>query len=315
MKYLSSMLNFCDLSSDRTHLKAYYHMSQSVELAARQHVDIIHTHLSASASLYIFPLTAQLAVPHVTTLHSRFPFDHVQSWTGDADTFYLKRWASAVPIVTISNHARSQVPPELHVVGTVHNGLSMQHYRPTSQHQDTYLVWLSRFVPEKGPHLAIAAAREAQRPLILAGTIDQSVQRSVSYFHEVIEPLIDQQQIRYIGPVNRQQKVNLLSRASGFLNPIEWEEPFGMVMIDAMALGCPVISFARGAAPELIVHGETGFLVHNLDEMVQAIPRLATLDRMATRLHVQHHFSASIMAKHYVKIYQQVIAGSEKVAE
>src|SRR5213075_1295384 len=150
--------------------------------------------------------------------------------------------------------------------------------------------------------LAILAAKRAQVPLVLAGTID-SLQDSQRYFYKVIKPQIDGQQVKYVGPVNMRQKLSLLSRARGLLNPIEWEEPFGMVMIEAMALGCPVISFARGAASELIVHRKTGFLVHDVHEMVRFIPRIDEIDRDATRAYVERNFSARVMAEKYVKIY------------
>ena len=292
------------------HAKAYYHLCRSVEEASANDVDIIHTHLSAGSDIYLFPLTSGLSTPHVTTLHSRFPFDRVQAWTGDADSLYLSRWGSGVPVVTISKHARTEVPAQLRVVGVAYNGISMQQYPPTTKQPGEDLVWLGRFMPEKGPHLAIEAARRAGKRIVLAGTIDKAVQESTRYFHEVIESQIDQQQVRYIGPVNRKQKIRLLSTAFGFLNPIEWEEPFGMVMIEAMALGCPVISFARGAAPELINDREVGFLVHNVDEMVRSIPRLADLDRAACRRHVELHFSARAMAETYVKIYQEISMAS-----
>ena len=103
------------------------------------------------------------------------------------------------------------------------------------------------------------------------------------------------------------RKISLLSRARAFLNPIEWEEPFGMVMIEAMALGCPVISFARGAAPEIVVHRKTGFLVHNVAEMVRFIPRIDEIDRNVTRMHVERNFSARAMTEKYMKIYKNVI--------
>jgi hypothetical protein len=104
-----------------------------------------------------------------------------------------------------------------------------------------------------------------------------------------------------------EEKIDLLSRARGMLNPIEWEEPFGMVMIEAMALGCPVVAFARGAAPEIIVHRKTGFLVQNVAEMVQFIPRIGELDRTVVRAHVERNFSAQAMAQKYVKLYKKVI--------
>src|SRR5205807_9181027 len=155
---------------------------------------------------------------------------------------------------------------------------------------------------EKGAHLAIEVAKRAGVPMVLAGTIDRYRQDSRSYFHEEIEPQIDNEKVKYIGPVNMKQKLNLLSRARGFLNPIEWEEPFGMVMIEAMALGCPVISFARGAASELIVHRKTGFLVHDVHEMVRFIPRIDEIDRDATRAYVERNFSARVMAEKYAEI-------------
>jgi glycosyltransferase involved in cell wall biosynthesis len=286
------------------HLKAYYHLVKSLEHA--REFDIVHTHLSSSSDLYLFPLTAGLATPHVTTLHSRFPFDRVQSWSGDADQSYME-WAPLVPIVAISEAAREEVPYDLNFVGVVHHGLPMSQFTPPRHPRGEYFAWLGRFVPEKGTHLAIAAAQRAHVPLVLAGTIDRYQQESMRYFEEHIKPHIDGQQITYIGPVNMQQKRRLLSRARGFLNPIEWEEPFGMVMIEAMALGCPVISFARGAAPELIVHGKTGFLVHDVKEMVRYIPRIDDIDRDETRRYVEHHFSARVMAEQYVKIYKKLI--------
>src|SRR4029077_5464231 len=129
------------------------------------------------------------------------------------------------------------------------NGIDPRLYYAPQRKRADYFAWLGRFMPEKGAHLAIEAAKKADVPLVLAGIIDRAMRESTSYFHEMIEPQVDGKQIKYIGPVNMRQKLSLLRRARGFLNPIEWEEPFGMVMIEAMAAGCPVISFARGAAP------------------------------------------------------------------
>ncbi len=288
-----------------THLSAFYHLYNA--LTYKGDFEIIHTHLSASGDLYILPLTATISTPHVTTLHSRFPFDHAQNWVGKADNRYITSWGQDVPMVAISESARADAPAGVRIIAVVYNGLALKEYVPAKKPRDDYLVWLGRFSPEKGPHTAIEAAKKAQKPLVLAGTIDRGHKESISYFHDMIEPHVDNEQIRYIGPVNKKQKVNLLSRAYGFLNPIEWEEPFGMVMIEAMAVGCPVISFARGAAPELIIDGKTGFLVKDQDEMVQTIPRLAELDRQATRQHVEAHFSSHAMADGYMNVYQSLL--------
>ena len=292
------------------HLKAFYHLQKAIEEVRAHNFDIVHTHLSSGSDLYLFPLTAPLAIPHVTTLHSNFPFDR---GPGDADRYYMD-WAPSVPLVAISESARAQVKLPLHFVGVVHNGIDMRQYPPPGKKRGDYLAWLGRFVPEKGPHLAIEAAKRAKVPLVLAGTIDRYVKASMDYFQEQIKPQIDNEQIKYIGPVNVKQKVRFLSRARGLLNPIEWEEPFGMVMVEAMALGCPVISFARGAAPEIVVHGQTGFLVKNVDEMVQSIPAIDEIDREATRQYVEHNFSAQVMAEKYTQIYKNVIAMSKEAS-
>ncbi len=290
------------------HLKAYYHLHKAVDYIKEHSFDIVHTHLSSSSDLYIFPLTAGLATPHVTTLHSNFPFDRDarSSRIGDADQYYMD-WAPSVPVIAISESARKHVPYPLNFVGVVHHGIPLQDFTPSRRKRGDYFVWLGRFMPEKGAHRAIEAAKRAHVPLILAGVIDRHVKESMDYFEEVIKPQIGTDGITYVGPVNMKQKNNLFSRARGFLNPIEWEEPFGMVMIEAMALGCPVITFARGAAPEIVVDGETGFLVNSVDEMVRCIPQIDEIDRGAVRRHMERNFSVRVMAEKYVQIYRQLI--------
>lgn len=294
------------------HLKAYYHLHKSVEYVKQHKFDILHTHLSSSSDMYIFPLTAPLSTPHVTTLHSRFPFDRIQSWIGKADELYME-WAPSLPMVAISESAREEVSYPLDFVGVVHHGLPMQQFLPSAKKRGDFFVWLGRFVAEKGTHLAIEAAKRAGVKIVLAGTIDRHQHESVSYFNDVIKPQIDNDQVKYVGPANMKEKIRLFSRAQGFLNPIEWEEPFGMVMIEAMALGCPVISFARGAAPEIVIHRKTGFLVQNVNEMVRFIPRITEIDRQVTRQHVERNFSVRVMSEKYLKIYNQVIKTAKGV--
>ena len=294
------------------HLKAFYHLQKALEEVEAQDFDIVHTHLSSGADMYAFPLTAHLATPHVTTLHSHFPFDHGPGgWVGDADRYYMD-WAPSVPIVAISESARAQTKEPLNFVGVVYNGIEINELPPVRRKRDSYFIWLGRFVPEKGPHLAIEAAKRAHVPLILAGTIDRHVKEAVTYFQELIKPQIDNEQIRYIGPANARQKASLLGGARGFLNPITWEEPFGIVMVEAMAFGCPVISFERGAAPEIVVHGKNGFLVQNLAEMAEYIPRVDEIDRSALPTYVEQNFSAHVMEEKYENIYREVIRMSKE---
>lgn len=288
-------------------LKASYHFHRTVEYLKEHEFDVVHSHLSSGADLYLFPLMAQLSIPHVTTLHSPFPFDNTRnSRLSKADDYYM-RWLSQSAMVAISRSAQAEAPKDLNFVGVVHHGLPLQDFRPTKKKRGDFFAWVGRFAREKGTHLAIEAAKRAGVPIVLAGTIDRYRQESMRYFYEEIEPQIHGKEVKYIGPVNRKQKLNLLSQARGFLNPIEWEEPFGMVMIEAMALGCPVISFARGAAPEIVVDGETGFLVQNVHEMVQSIPKIDEIDRDTTRSHVERNFSARVMAEKYTEMYEKVI--------
>ena len=297
----------------QAHLKAYYHLHKAVNAAKQGDFDIVHTHLSSASDMYLFPLMADMQVPRVMTLHSRFPFDHLPNgWTGDADPLYME-WASSMPMVAISEHARKEVPYPLNFVGVVYHGLPASEIRPARAKRHDYFAWLGRCVPDKGAHLAIQAAKEAGIKLILAGTVDRNMPESLRYFSQQIKPHIDNQQIRYIGPVNIKEKASLFSGARAFLNPIEWEEPFGMVMIEAMAVGCPVISFSRGAAPELIVDGKTGFLVQDVEGMVRAIASIDTIDRAATRQHVAEHFSARVMAENYEHVYQQVSSANPRI--
>ena len=151
------------------------------------------------------------------------------------------------------------------------------------------------------------AAKKAGVPIILAGTIDRQLPDAVSYYENVVKPLIDDEFVKYIGPINMQQKIKLFSCARGLLNPIQWAEPFGMVMIEAMAMGCPVISFARGAAPEIVVHSKTGFLADDIDEMIYYISKIDQIDRELTRKHVECNFSSLIMEEKYMKIYSNII--------
>ncbi|HET8842217.1 MAG TPA: glycosyltransferase, partial [Ktedonobacteraceae bacterium] len=205
------------------HLKAYYHLHKSVEYLKKhaEDFDIVHTHLSSSSDMYIFPLMEACSIPHVTTLHSQFPFDKTTNgWQGDADHYY-REWFAKAPLILISESARHQAQRDgfsLNVVATIHHGLPVKSIAPPSGHLANFFAWLGRMVPEKGAHLAIEAAKKAGVPLILAGIVDQHIPSARRYFSEQIEPQIDGQQIQYIGPVGLQDKIDLLSRARGLLN-------------------------------------------------------------------------------------------------
>jgi glycosyltransferase involved in cell wall biosynthesis len=296
----------------QAHLKAYYHLHKAVDYLKKhtQDFDIVHTHLSSSSDMYVFPLTASLALPHVTTLHSCFPFDCIDGqWTGDADLYYME-WVAKSPLVAISQSARQEAEKRfpLNFVGVVHHGIALDDFVVPQNSPEDFFVWLGRLAPEKGAHAAIEVAKRANVPLILAGIVDYNIAPVRRYFQEQIEPQIDGKQIKYIGPVDMQQKIALLSRARAMLNPIQWEEPFGMVMIEAMATGCPVIGFKRGATAEIIKPGIAGFVVENVDEMVARIQEIESIDRQAVRQYVKDNFSVYTMTRNYTGIYWQVIA-------
>ena len=288
------------------HSKVYYHLRKALEYVEEHDFDIVHTHLSSGGDLFLFPLLARLNKPHVTTLHSKLPFDESEIPEELRGGKY-EEWAAYVPIVAISESTRNQQGLPLNFISVVHHGIALSEYSVESLQHESYFLWLGRLVPEKGAHVAIEAAREAEVPLILAGTIDKKNQATEAYFYEKIEPEIDDEHVCYRGPVDMPSKIRLMSRAHGFLNPIQWEEPFGMVMIEAMALGCPVIAFARGAAPEIVVHGKTGFLAQDTAEMVQYMRRIDEIDREEARVHVQREFSSTAMAHKYHEVYKRAM--------
>jgi glycosyltransferase involved in cell wall biosynthesis len=291
----------------QAHLKAYYHLHKSFEYIGEHNFDIVHTHLSSSSDMYIFPLAAMLATPHITTLHSRFPFDRAgDNWIGDADQYFME-WAQHVSLVAISENARRQVSCRANVVGTVYNGLRLQDYKPASPATDDYYVWMGHFTHAKGAHLAIEAAKKAQVPLLLAGIKEQYNRDAMEYYRHLVEPYIDGCQVRYVNPLSPQNKINLLHQARALLYPTEFGEPFGMEMIEAMATGCPVISLAHGSAPEIIIHGQTGFLANDVDEIAAYITRIDEINRQDVRQHIERLFSAKKMSENYLDIYRDVI--------
>ena len=167
-----------------------------------------------------------------------------------------------------------------------------------------YLAFLGRLSPEKGPHLAIAMAKRSGWRLKMAGKVDVV---DVNYFEQEIKPHIDGKQIEYLGEATHEQKNALMGGAVATLFPITWHEPFGLVMIESMASGTPVIAMNLGSTPEVIAHGKTGFLCQSVEECIAAIAQAAQLNRSACREHVLNHFSAQRMTDGYEAVYQQIL--------
>jgi glycosyltransferase involved in cell wall biosynthesis len=253
--------------------------------------DLIHAHVGCSA----LPFAQLVEVPTVHTLHGIFTPDNAK----------LYRQFRHQPYVSISD-AQREPDLALNCVATVYNGIDAKLYRFCPEPEEPpYLAFVGRISPEKGPLQAIEAARRAGWTLKMAGKVDP-VDRA--FFAERVRPLIDGEQIQYLGEVSHLQKAELLRGAVGTLFSIQWREPFGLVMIESMACGTPVIGMALGAAPEVIEDGLSGFLVHSVDEMVERIADLGALDRRACRDRVVARFTVERMTDGYEAVYQQVLA-------
>jgi glycosyltransferase involved in cell wall biosynthesis len=191
-----------------------------------------------------------------------------------------------------------------HFVGVVYNAIDV-HSFPYEERKEDYLLFLSRISVDKMPHLAVEVARRTGRRLIIAGKVDRVDEH---YFSTVLAPLIDGKQIQFVGEADARLKRELYAKAYCLVLPLCWEEPFGLVMIEAMACGTPVISFGRGSAPEVVVDGETGYIVHDVNGMVDAVGRVDRIEPRRCRQHVEDNFDAPLMAGRYLQAYQRIIA-------
>ncbi|MBV8521363.1 MAG: glycosyltransferase family 4 protein [Acetobacteraceae bacterium] len=258
--------------------------------------DIMHYH----CDWIHLPLASKLGVPFLTTLHGRLDVPGPPS---------MVRRFPAAPFVSISDNQRSPVPAAAWA-GTVYYGLPLSSLRARYERGE-YLAFLGRLTPEKGPEVAIRIARAANAPLRIAAKVPRGEAR---YFRETLEPLIDGNQIRLIGEVNDRRKQDFLSAATVLVFPINWPEPFGLVMIEAMACGTPVIAFGQGSVSEVIEDGVSGFVVDPGDEegAVRAIKQAGALDRRRVRAAFERRFTAGRMTDDYLRIYATLIVASQQ---
>jgi glycosyltransferase involved in cell wall biosynthesis len=247
--------------------------------------DLIHAHIDW---LHL-PLLSRLGVPFLTTCHGRM----------DLPLFpeVICRFPNAA-FVSISENQRIPLP-EANWVGTVYHGLPQDLLRPAFE-PGSYLAFLGRLTAEKGPEPAIRIARAVGMPLQIAAKVPRGEK---TFFRERIEPQVDGKQVRLVGEVNDRAKQGFLAGAAALLFPIDWPEPFGLVMIEAMACGTPVIAFKSGSVPEVVDHGITGFVVSNEEEAIEAIGRLRELDRRRVRAQFEKRFSSRRMAEEYLGHY------------
>jgi glycosyltransferase involved in cell wall biosynthesis len=252
--------------------------------------DILHFHVD-----YLhFPLFRTEAGRMLTTLHGRQDLaDHMP--------FYAH--FPEMPLVSISNAQRAPLP-RANFAATVYHGLPLDLHKPTFEPRRGYLAFLGRIAPEKRPDRAIAIARATGLPLKIAAKVDKVDE---AYFREVIAPMLDGPGVDFIGEINEGEKTEFLGQAAALLFPVDWPEPFGLVMIEAMACGTPVLAFRCGSVPEIIDEGQTGRIVSSLEEAVRAIPDVLALDRKAVRARFEERFCVTRMAADYLKVYHKMV--------
>lgn len=255
-------------------------------MAARaKEFDVVHCHIDW---LHL-PLLRRSGVPFLTTLHGRLDIPGLPE--------VVRRFPDA-PFVSISNNQRLPLP-DANWLGTVYHGLPPGSLHPRVE-SGSYLAFLGRLTREKGPEAAMRIARSAGMPLRIAAKVPK---RDRGYFKEQLAPMIDGREVQLIGEVNDQTKGAFLAGAAALLFPIDWPEPFGLVMIEAMACGTPVIAYERGSVPEVIDDGVTGFIVKSEEEAVRAVKRLREIDRHQVRARFDCRFTARRMAAEYVALY------------
>jgi glycosyltransferase involved in cell wall biosynthesis len=259
--------------------------------------DVLHFHVD----LVHFPLFHFLADRVLTTLHGRLDLP-------DLVPFY--RAFPDMPLVSISNHQRLPIPP-VRWMATVPHGLPCDLYR-SGPGQGGYLAFLGRISPEKGPERAIQIALHTGMKLKIAAKVDR-VDRD--YFDHAVKPLLNSALIEFVGEVDERGKQELLGNAHALLFPIDWPEPFGLVMIEAMACGTPVIAFRRGSVPEVMEDGLTGYIVDDIYEAVRAVHAAGGLSRTRIRRRFEERFTAERMARDYVSLYRRMATKAARAFE
>jgi len=273
-----------------------YTMIQLAMVYERAHeFDVIHNHVD----YFAFPFARLTPTPTVTTMHGRLDLPEVRKVT---------RVFREHPLISISDAQRAHLP-QANWIATVHNGIAAEQFTFRPQ-PGRYLAFLGRISLEKRLDRAIEVARAVGMPLRVAAKIDPADR---AYYEHAIKPLMDHALVEYVGEIDEREKDAFLGNAYAYLFPIDWPEPFGITMIEAMATGTPVIAMDCGSVPEVVVHGETGFICRDLGEMIAAVARVPELSRQACRRHVERHFSAAAMAARYERVYRLLLREPEAV--
>jgi glycosyltransferase involved in cell wall biosynthesis len=258
--------------------------------------DVLHDHCGYTP----LAMADRQSTPLVHTVHG--PFDQ------DTTPYYARHGRKG-RIVCISQSQRSMAPEAAGAEDVVYNPIDVDSW-PVGYQKEDYLLFMARMTEEKGPHRAIAVAKETGRPLVLAGPVQPGQER---FFANEVQPHIDGEQIRYVGEVGGARKQHLFADAFAFLMPIRWPEPFGLVMVESLAAGTPVLAFAHGAAPEIVEHGINGFLCRDEHEMAALVEQAAEIEPMRCRQTAAERFAPDRVALGYEAVYRKAIAGEASV--
>ena len=273
------------------HLGPVYHIPMLSEVYDNANrFDIIHSHLDCLS----FPLVRLAPVPTVSTMHGRLDLKEMLP---------IYRSYKDLPVISISDDQRRPIP-DLNWVGTIHHGLPRDLLRFSPKPGD-YLAFLGRISPEKRPDLAIEIARRTGVRLKIAAKVDRN---DHDYFETVIKPLLSSPGIEFIGEVSETEKQEFLGGALALLFPVDWPEPFGLVMIEALACGTPVIARPFGSVPEVLRHGITGFLGASLEELVGSVNKIGDISRQRCREEFETRFTSEVMAANYERVYYHLAA-------
>lgn len=267
----------------------YDAMQVSEALKMADEFDIIHDH----SGFIAVALSHKIKTPMLHTLHGPFTEDTTIFYTHFKDACYFN---------AISEYQQSCLPI-LNYLDTTYNAIDVHNY-PFSDQKDDYLIMVSRISKLKGTHLAIQIAKELGEKLVLVGKVDP-IDRE--YFNVQVKPHIDNKQIVFRGEVEENEKRELLKSAKCFVFPIQWPEPFGLVMAEAMACGTPVVAIRNGSSPEVVADGKVGYIVETIDEMAEAVKRTRNIDPRTCRNHVLENFSPEIMADRYEQNYRKIL--------
>ncbi|MCZ6491893.1 MAG: glycosyltransferase family 4 protein [Acidobacteria bacterium] len=316
---------YCQEESQESEELLQRHLTHALKRVMRGDIDVVHMHEWVR---HLYNGVFNPPLPIVVTLHvpaTQSGLDEVsENWNGNEPQ-------PSVYFIAISEHQKREYSALVNIYRVIHHGVDVETFPvPTTAIGNGYLFTIGRITPDKGQDKAIALARKSGFKLFLAGSVQNKVEDNdffeslrgsidlivdvskfdvgKNYYSSVIKPLVDcDQQVIFIGELNTSAKKHWYQHAIATLFPIQWEEPFGLVPIESMACGTPVLAMKRGALPEIVVDGETGFLVDSLDGMVASLQQLDTIDRSACRRHIQQNFSLTRMAQDYIDVYRQVV--------